>query len=224
MRTMTRNAGLICPLTVAAGIALIGVAPCAMAGTIGLSFQTTSVGTQSSGSTVGGVAITGAATIVPSGASASYIYGDTFTSPTPLITGSSYGFFDDYAFTVSTSTADSVTTTINLGNLQQISNLSVGLFSTSAYNLFAAGGAPSLTPIPGEVNATTSGSTATLSVADLSAGTYVLEIRGQATGVNGGSYAGVLNVAPVPLPATLPLLGLGLGLLFTRRGVAALMA
>ena len=58
--------------------------------------------------------------------------------------------------------------------------------------------------------------------ATLAAGTYVLEVRGMATGTSGGSYSGTLNVAPVPLPATLPLLLSGLGLLggLLRRGLS----
>jgi hypothetical protein len=47
----------------------------------------------------------------------------------------------------------------------------------------------------------------------LAAWTYVLEVRGNVTGTSGGSYSGTLNVAPVPLPAALPLLFSGLGLL-----------
>jgi hypothetical protein len=48
----------------------------------------------------------------------------------------------------------------------------------------------------------------------LAPGSYVLEIRGNVTGSAGGSYSGVLNLAPapVPLPAALPLLLSGIGL------------
>jgi hypothetical protein len=47
----------------------------------------------------------------------------------------------------------------------------------------------------------------------LAAGTYVLEIRGDVTGSDGGTYSGSLNLNPVPLPAALPLLLSGFGLL-----------
>jgi hypothetical protein len=47
----------------------------------------------------------------------------------------------------------------------------------------------------------------------LTAGSYVLEIRGEVTGSSGGTYTGSLNLNPVPLPAALPLLLSGLGLL-----------
>lgn len=47
----------------------------------------------------------------------------------------------------------------------------------------------------------------------LTAGEYVFEIRGEVTGSGGGTYSGSLNLNPVPLPAALPLLISGLGLL-----------
>ena len=67
------------------------------------------------------------------------------------------------------------------------------------------------------------GETTVLAPEMLSAGTYVLEIRGTATGTNGGAYSGQLQLQPVPLPAALPLLLSGLGLVGSsfRRRVAA---
>jgi hypothetical protein len=47
----------------------------------------------------------------------------------------------------------------------------------------------------------------------LNAGTYVLEVRGNVVGSAGGSYSGNLNLVPTPLPAALPLLLSGIGLL-----------
>jgi hypothetical protein len=63
----------------------------------------------------------------------------------------------------------------------------------------------------------------------LAAGTYVLEVRGSllaGDGVPGssGSYSGVLNLTPVPLPAGLPLLLSGVsmfGAWISRRRVSA---
>jgi PEP-CTERM motif len=60
--------------------------------------------------------------------------------------------------------------------------------------------------------------TTVLNPTTLAAGTYVLEIRGDVTGSSGGTYSGELNLNPVPLPAALPLLLSGLGLLgFARK-------
>jgi hypothetical protein len=178
-----------------------------------LSYQTTAGGTLSSGTTAGGVSVTGAGTTISGPASFGYF--DTFMTPTSLIGSTGFGFYDDYMFTIATSQVASVTTTINLGSALQVSNLSVRLFDTASYDLQGAGGAPSLTPITGEIDATTSGSLATLTAIGLGAGTYVLEIRGVASGTSGGTYSGVLDVVPVPLPAGLPLLITGLGALGT---------
>ena len=206
-----------------AGTVLFCAAPAVWGSQLGLSFQTTAAGTLGSGSTTqGGVAVTGAATLMPNSGGTAF-YGDSFTAPTTEIGTTSYGFYDDYAFTIATSSADSVTTTIDLGSQYQISNLAVRLFSTSSYDLFAHAGSPSYYPISGEIDATWSGSSDTISVVDLSAGTYVLEVRGTATGMSGGSYSGVLNVTPVPLPLSLPLalsgiVSLGALLGIRRRG------
>jgi hypothetical protein len=161
---------------------------------------------------------TGSGTVNSFSGTQSAFYGDTFTAPTTPITaspGSAWGFYDDFLFSVPTGVStDSVTSTINLGNLS-ISNLEVRLYSES-------GNSP---PVLGTPNGTVwsswsspisgPGFTGSYSVldTDLSAGTYVLEVRGNVTGSSGGSYSGTLNVAPVPLPAALPLLLSGLGML-----------
>ncbi len=205
------------PCLLLAGAALFCAAPAVWAAQLGLSFETTAAGTFGSGSTTqGGVAITGAATAIPS-TGATAFYGNSFTAPTADIGTTGFGFYDDYAFSIATSSADSVTTTIDLGSQYQISNLAVRLFSTSSYDLFAHHGTPAYTPIGGEIDATQSGSSETISAADLSAGTYVLEVRGSATGTGGGSYSGVLNVTPVPLPGSLWLALSGLGALAILR-------
>jgi hypothetical protein len=160
--------------------------------------------------------VSGSGTVNAFTGTESAFYGDTFSSATTPITGSpspGWGFYDDFIFSVpSSAAADSITSTINLGTLS-ISNLEVRLYSE-------AGNSP---PVLGTPNGTVwsswstpiSGGTGSYSVlnADLGAGTYVLEIRGDATGSSGGSYSGTLNVAPVPLPAALPLLVSGLGFL-----------
>jgi hypothetical protein len=44
-----------------------------------------------------------------------------------------------------------------------------------------------------------------------SGGEFVLQIAGLESGTSNGTYSGQLNIAPVPLPAALPLLLSGLG-------------
>lgn len=197
-----------------AGAALLCAVPAARAanqlppGELGLSYQTTASGTLGAGGTTqGGWPVSGQPTVVPA-SGATFAYADNFTAPTPEIGATGFGFYDDYGFTIGTSSADSVTTTINLGTQYQISDLAVRLYNVSAYNLFSNSGTPSFAPVAGEIDATPDGSAETISAVDLAAGTYVLEVRGDVTGTAGGSYSGVLNVipTPVPLPGSLALL------------------
>jgi hypothetical protein len=158
-------------------------------------------------------------------------YGNTFStnqSGSLIGPGAGYGFYDDYVFTISGSTANSVTSTIDLGNLVQISGLQVRLFSLTGNSVLPVLGIPSGGVIDAWSSAISSGAlTGTISVLPttmLGAGSYVLEVRGTATGSLGGNYSGVLNLAPVPLPAGLPLLlsglsALGLGLRRRKNGL-----
>jgi hypothetical protein len=163
-------------------------------------------------------------TLAPSGGS--YHYGDTFAGPTDPIGSSSWGFYDAFVFTVGGSLASSVTTTINLGSMLGITDLQERLYSANPGESAPFVGTPPAASGPGYFLGWTSvlpggtGEVAVLQTVPLAPGTYVLEIRGLVNGSLGGSYAGVLNVHPVPLPAALPMLLSGLGLLggaFIRR-------
>jgi hypothetical protein len=132
--------------------------------------------------------------------------------------GNNFNFYNDFEFTVASSTIDAVSSTINLQNLFQIDNLQMRVYSVAGNSTF-----PALGPVNGlqggwstPVNFTAgpeSGEISALSDIMLGAGTYILEVRGDVIGTAGGSYAGNLNLSPVPLPAALPLLISGLGLL-----------
>jgi hypothetical protein len=109
---------------------------------------------------------------------------------------------------IPTSSLNSISSTIDFGDLLRVSNLQVRLYS---------GSTPSLSPggvIDGWSTPLTSGTqTGIISVLPetlLSAGDYILEVRGLADGEFGGSYSGVLNVTPVPVPAAVWLLLSGL--------------
>lgn len=161
--------------------------------------------------------INGAGTITLPTIPGSYGYTRTFAGPTSQIPSTAYGFYDDYIFTIPAGAANSITTTINLDSLLGISNLQERLFSATANTDLS--GTPTLTaPVGGAIDAWTvpvgtSGLVAVLPSTTLNPGTYVLQIRGNVTGTAGGTYSGVLNLTPVPLPAALPLLLGGFGLL-----------
>jgi hypothetical protein len=198
------------PLSVLMGISLLALADAgsALASTVTLSDTTTSTGT----------ANYGADTTLP--VPGSYTYADTFAAGsggTP-VSGTSFGFFDDYVFTITGASADSVTSTIDLGGTLQIDGLRVGLFSYAPGQTLPIYGStlpPGSVAVDGWSTPISSGSTTgTISVipaTSLSQGTYVLEVLGTVTGSAGGSYSGVLDLTPVPLPAALPLLLSGLG-------------
>ncbi len=184
----------------------------AFAGTLPLSYTETAAGTVSTGIS-SNLAVPG-----------SYTYDHSFSAPTTLIPGTSYGFYDDFVFTISGALASSITSTIDLGNVLQISNLQARLYQPAAGETLPVLGRPTNNVIDAWSVAVGPG-LGTISVIAptlLSAGTYVLELRGNVTGSNGGSYAGVLNVAPVPLPAAawLFISALG-GVASLRRRVAA---
>ncbi len=146
-------------------------------------------------------------------------YGNTLGASPGLIAAAGspgFSFYDDYVFTVASSVVDSVTSEIDLGSLS-IGNLEERLYSISGNSLPVIG-TPSgfqtawTTPISFTAG-TTSGMQTVLSPTTLSAGTYVLEVRGNVTGAAGGGYSGAIDLQPVPVPAALPLMLSGLGLL-----------
>ncbi len=156
-------------------------------------------------------------------------YGDTFTAPQTPVAPGLYSFYDAYTFTIGgTAAYDSFTATINLGNVLNIANLQAALFNGQAlqgpgshvgYTGGSAGGV-----VGGMAWNSGSGGFITLSSPNLAAGTYTLEVRGKVNGTNGGSYAGVMNLAPVPEASNVAMMLAGFGVFGTiavrRRGRA----
>jgi hypothetical protein len=189
------------------------------AGAAALSFQDLGPGlTSTSGPTGQGTTYT----TLPATDTFGNSFGCQACSSSVLVTGgnasNTFNFYDDFEFTVAASTIDSVSSTINLQNLLQVDNLQMRVYTAAGNSLL-----PVLGPVSGlqagwstPVNFTVgseSGEISALSDVMLGAGTYVLEVRGDVVGTSGGSYSGNLNLSPVPLPAALPLLFSGLGLL-----------
>jgi hypothetical protein len=155
-----------------------------------------------------------------------FYYHDQWTAPQTTTFGSTgAGFYDDFVFTIGAGQADSITSTISLGNFLGISGMQVRLYDYTANGSVAP---LTTTPVAGSAfdawSSTVAfpGGTQTVSVLNpltLQAGTYVLEVKGTVTGAAGGNYTGSLNLTPVPLPAGLPMLLGGLGLFagYTQR-------
>jgi hypothetical protein len=124
-----------------------------------------------------------------------------------------FTFYDDYVFTVSSSTVDAASFLLNEGSTFAISDLQMRLYSTTGNTLPVLGDSPAGLQAGWSNPISADGTTSNLATTMLTAGTYVLEVRGDVTGQSGGSYAGLIDLQPVPLPAALPLLLSGLGLL-----------
>jgi hypothetical protein len=124
-----------------------------------------------------------------------------------------FTFYDDYVFTVASSTVDAASFLLNEGSTLAISDLQMRLYSTSGNSLPVLGNSPAGLVANWSNPISTDGSQSNLATSMLTAGTYVLEVRGDVIGQSGGSYAGLIDLQPVPLPAALPLLLSGLGLL-----------
>jgi hypothetical protein len=124
-----------------------------------------------------------------------------------------FSFYDDYVFTVANSTVDAASFLLNNGTTLAISDLQMRLYSTTGNDTLPVLGNAPAGLLAGWSNAiSTNGSSSNLGSTLLSAGTYVLEVRGDVTGTAGGSYAGLIDLQPVPVPAALPLILSGLGL------------
>jgi hypothetical protein len=139
-------------------------------------------------------------------------------APTP----SGDTFLSDYGFSIGSSgTLASAVVTIDLASTFDIADMTITLLQGSAW----AGPVPAdLTPAEISdrnariiVSGTGSSMTQTIDEVPLASGNYVIEISGIATGTNGGTYAGVLNVAAVPEPTAMALCLAGFGLLALMR-------
>jgi hypothetical protein len=168
--------------------------------------------------TAGGVTGNGAGTAFTT-LPASDGYTNTFGAATGSLPGSpGFTFNDYYVFTVAAATADSMSSEINLGALS-IGDLEERVYSvpTNATESLVTGNPTGFqTDWTAPLSFSAGGESGMLTVLNptmLAAGTYVLEVRGDVTGAAGGTYSGALNLNPVPLPAALPLLLSGFGLL-----------
>jgi len=171
----------------------------ALADTLNLNYETTSAGTTTYSNVANAVLVPG-----------SYNYGHSVAHTDGNVTGTTFGFYNDYIFTIGAGQVDSITSTIDLAGLTGINNLQVRLFNVADASAPGTTGNPAGSLIQAWSSALSCGTgcTGTVDVITphtLSAGTYDLQVRGTTNSL-GGSFSGVLNTAPVPVPAAFALL------------------
>ena len=144
-------------------------------------------------------------------------YGDSFAAAS---TGTT--FFDAYYFTIPAGTANTVASSINLSSILGLTNLRARLYAGNVND--TTNTVPNLISNWGTVAnfGAVNVETVVLDPVTLLAGSYTLQIKGTVTGLSGGSYAGVLNIAnPAPVPETetyaMFLAGLGIMSAIARR-------
>jgi len=150
-------------------------------------------------------------------------YGNSYnrvinTGPFTDIQGNQFSgttFFDDFIFTIPAGTANSLTSSISFGDFFGIDNLRARIYSGTSHQTGAI--APDERVVgwgnTAVLNPFASLTTVVLEPTLLGAGTYILQIKGDIVGSNGGSYSGVLNVTtPVPEPESYGMLIAGLSL------------
>lgn len=193
-------------LTAIATLGLAQAAGAAMIGSATLSYEQTAAGRTGAG------AVTTFSTLPASDFFGNNLAVASGTVGSPADPG--FTFYDDYIFSVANSTVEAASFLLNEGNVLAIDNLQMRLYAVDPKNPL-----PDLSHTPGglvedwSAPISTDGSSTNLGTAMLNSGTYILEVRGDVTGTAGGSYAGLIDLQPVPIPAALPLLLSGLGLL-----------
>ncbi|HRH76347.1 MAG TPA: FxDxF family PEP-CTERM protein [Cellvibrionaceae bacterium] len=141
-----------------------------------------------------------------------------FTASTTLSYQNSFStqqtsFTDWYAFSVPAANFNGITASISfaqLFGLQLNSELYHGSLNGNQLNIGApiSSGVTSQTHFGNAVQ-----TTSVIQPTVLSGGDYLIKVSGAVVGSLGGSYAGIANMAPVPLPPSMPLMAMGFGLL-----------
>jgi hypothetical protein len=137
--------------------------------------------------------------------------------------GGPWNFQDDYAFSTTGATVQSalITLTSTLSDLQARLIYAAGNTATSADPIL--GPPPGGTVVDSWQTLTLGGTSITDTLATpFAPGSYILQVRGEATPGGSSSYGGAISFTAVPVPAALPLLLSGvaaLGVLGRRRKI-----
>jgi len=168
-------------------------------------------------SATGGVAVSDLTGNGPG--TSNYTFGQTYFGPTgsfvsgtgALGNGDAYGFVNSYVVDVPASTAAAYLFSLNLSSQSGLEDLTARLYAYDAngienLNVGTTGAVTAGLVDAWSASSNGSISSTTLAATNITGGYYVLEIAGLETGTISGAYSGQLSIAPVPLPASLPLL------------------
>jgi hypothetical protein len=181
-------------------IALIGAMAMqvAQADVVALSYEATNAGTTGPG--------TNTLLSVPG----SHTFGNSLGSlTTPVYTtsgGQSFEFYDDYVFSIGSADANVLSSSINLGNFLGLDNFQVRLYELAGNTPLPHFGTPVGSTLLESWSTAISFSPGVTGIVNvipehtLGSGNYVLEVRGNVSGLAGGSYTGQMNLVPVPVP------------------------
>ena len=149
-----------------------------------------------------------------------YNFADTFNSPESTVIATSpvgpYTILDSYDFTVGANAqGDVLTATLNLASAFNFADLQLRLYQVTSSSVVPVvpgipAGSTLIQPWLGPTSANPNEVIASFTGLQANA-TYFLDVAGTPNGQFGGSYVGLLNLAPVPLPSSLWLLASALG-------------
>lgn len=137
-------------------------------------------------------------------------YGNSFTGPQNQ-------FVDWFGFSVSDTSYNGITASISFAQDFGIEQLTTQLYSGSITGNQVNIGSLIALGDSRQMSFSNVVQTTSVIAPTFLAGDYLLKISGLTTGEFGGSYIGVANLAPVPVPPTLPLMAAGLGVLALLR-------
>lgn len=115
-------------------------------------------------------------------------------------------FTDTYQFTIPEGSFNALSSSINLSSIFGIQNLVVGLYSNNLPII-------SVNASQTVIDPQTTIQFAAIPAQSLNAGSYEFRVSGQVSGLFGGSYSGVMNIAAVPETESYALFIAGISLL-----------